>query len=155
MSRDFSYSINEAPLPEMKNNEIPSNSSDNYTDINLDILKMAETTLIPPPTRKISPDPMYHNDYFKVDKSEVAGWGAFAAKNLTKGDVILREIPLFVADTDKIFHEFYKLDKNTMDVALSLHSHQLIKGGTPRILGIWQTNWQVWIRFTILTYQLD
>ncbi|KAM0247736.1 hypothetical protein ACHAQJ_009743 [Trichoderma viride] len=132
--------MDEAPLPEAKNGDELKESTDDYTDISLEALEITEAALIPPLTRKMLPDPVYRNDYFKVDKSEVAGWGAFAARDLAKGDVILREIPLFVAEIDDIFHEFYKLDKNAMDVALSLHSHQFIKAGTPRILGIWKTN---------------
>ncbi|EHK40087.1 hypothetical protein TRIATDRAFT_287810 [Trichoderma atroviride IMI 206040] len=91
-------------------------------------------------TRKDSPAAEFKNDFFRVDKSAVAGWGAFAAKDLAKGDVILREIPLFVATNEDLFDEFYNLDSNDMNIALSLHSHEYIKGGTPIILGIWHTN---------------
>ncbi|KAL7897112.1 hypothetical protein HDV64DRAFT_51021 [Trichoderma sp. TUCIM 5745] len=92
-------------------------------------------------TRKDSPAAEFENDFFRIGESAVAGWGAFAAKDLTKGDIILREIPLFVAANADLFDEFYKLDSNDMNIALSLHSHKDIKGGTPMILGIWHTNW--------------
>ncbi|KAL6837096.1 hypothetical protein V8C40DRAFT_229182 [Trichoderma camerunense] len=127
--------------PEMELNdtcEIPVDA-DNI-DVDLEILKAIKAPLIPPPILKMSPEPMYGNEYFEIAKSSVAGWGAFATRDLTKGDVILREIPLFVAETDKVFHEFYELDENAKKVALSLHSHRLIKGGTPQILAVWQTN---------------
>ncbi|KAK4064057.1 uncharacterized protein Triagg1_9213 [Trichoderma aggressivum f. europaeum] len=104
------------------------------TDVDLMIPKTIKPPMIPPAILKMSPEPMYGNEYFEIAKSSVAGWGAFATRDLTKGDVILREIPLFVADTDKVFHEFYKLDGSAKKVALSLHSHRLIKGGTPQIL---------------------
>lgn len=113
------------------------------TDVDLDIPKATKAALNPSAILKMSPEPMYGNEYFEIAKSNVAGWGAFATRDLTKGDVILREIPLFVAETDKVFHEFYKLDESAKKVALSLHSHRLIKGGTPQILAVWQTNWQV------------
>lgn len=92
-------------------------------------------------TRKDSPAAEFENDFFRVAKSTVAGWGAFATRDLAKGDVILREIPLFVTTNDLLFEEFYNLDSNDMNIALSLHSHEFIKGGTPIILGIWHTNW--------------
>ncbi|KAL7796833.1 hypothetical protein V8C37DRAFT_371608 [Trichoderma ceciliae] len=135
-----SYDINETPPPETQECDELEESVGNYTDFNLEMLNIAEAALIPLPTRKTSRSPIYHNEYFQVAESSVAGWGAFATRDLTKGDVILREIPLFVSENDDVFHEFYKLDKNAMNVALSLHSHQLIKGGTPRILGVWRTN---------------
>lgn len=141
---ECSYNINE-PL-ETKASDIsePQEDAYNHTNVDSEILETAEAPQIPPPTRKTSPSPMYHNDYFQIAKSSVAGWGAFATRDLTRGDIILRETPLFVADNDNIFHEFYRLDGSAMNVALSLHSHPLIKGGTPRILAVWQTNWQVW-----------
>ncbi|UKZ75850.1 hypothetical protein TrVFT333_003545 [Trichoderma virens FT-333] len=114
-------------------------SADN-TEVDLEILKAIKALPIPPAILKTSSGPMYHNEYFKVAKSSVAGWGAFATRDLTKGAVILRETPLFVAETDNVFHEFYKLDGDAKKVALSLHAHRLIKGGTPLILAIWQTN---------------
>lgn len=92
-------------------------------------------------TRKESADAQFENDFFKVGKSTVAGWGAFATRDLAKGDVILREVPLFVSTNNDLFQEFYKLDSQDMDIALSLHSHEFVKGGTPMILGIWHTNW--------------
>lgn len=91
-------------------------------------------------TRKLSSDPEFENGFFKVRKSNVAGWGAFATRDLAKGDVILRERPLFVATNNDLFQEFYNLGSDDMDIALSLHSHQFIKGDTPIILGIWHTN---------------
>lgn len=56
------------------------------------------------------------------------------------GDVILKEVPLFVADSSTILAEFYKLDARAKDVALSLYAN----GGkleTPQITKIWDTNW--------------
>lgn len=115
--------IDEASLPTEENNTTSINNPDNHL------------------TRKDSPAAEFENDFFRVDKSAVAGWGAFAAKDLTKGDIILKEIPLFVATNADLFDEFYNLDSNDMNIALSLHSHKDIKGGTPKILGIWHTNW--------------
>lgn len=124
------------------------------TDVNLEIPKTIKAPPILPAILKMSPEPMYGNEYFEIAKSSVAGWGAFATRDLTKGDVILREIPLFVAETDEVFHEFYKLDGSAKKVALSLHSHRLIKGGTPQILAVWQTNWQVLDAFLNINLKL-
>lgn len=138
------YSDTMSETPEMEPNDTCETQVDtDNTDVDLEIPKAIKTSLIPSAILKMSPEPMYGNEYFEIARSNVAGWGAFATRDLTKGDVILREIPLFVAETDKVFHEFYKLDENAKKVALSLHSHRLIKGGTPQILAVWQTNWQV------------
>lgn len=114
--------IDEASPPAEENDTISINNPDKHL------------------TRKDSPAAEFENDFFRVDKSAVAGWGAFAAKDLAKGDIILREIPLFVATNADLFDEFYNLDSNDMNIALSLHSHEYVKGGTPIILGIWHTN---------------
>lgn len=138
------FSDNKSETPEMEANDTCDIQEDtDNTDVDLEIPKIIKAPLTPPAVLKTSPEPMYGNEYFEIAKSNVAGWGAFATRDLTKGDVILREIPLFVAETDKVFHEFYKLNESAKKVALSLHSHRLIKGGTPQILAVWQTNWQV------------
>ncbi|KAH6609006.1 set domain-containing [Trichoderma cornu-damae] len=86
-------------------------------EANAETPAIAGAALVPPPTLKTSPSPAYSNDCFRIAESGIAGWGAFATRNLTKGDVILREIPLFVAGDDGIFDEFYKLDKDAADLA--------------------------------------
>ncbi|KAF3060474.1 hypothetical protein CFAM422_011287 [Trichoderma lentiforme] len=143
------FSDNKSETPEMEANDTCDIQEDtDNTDVDLEIPKTIKAPLTPPAVLKTSPEPMYGNEYFEIAKSNVAGWGAFATRDLTKGDVILREIPLYVAETDKVFHEFYKLDESAKKVALSLHSHRLIKGGTPQILAVWRTNWQVLAAYT-------
>ncbi|KAL7954921.1 hypothetical protein V8C34DRAFT_327788 [Trichoderma compactum] len=71
------------------------------TDVNSQIPTATKAPPILSAILKMSPEPMYGNEYFEIAKSSVAGWGAFATRDLTKGDVILREMPLFVAETDK------------------------------------------------------
>ncbi|KAL6876992.1 hypothetical protein J3F83DRAFT_712517 [Trichoderma novae-zelandiae] len=70
----------------------------------------AEGRPTPPPVRKQSPSAEFQNGYFQVAKSSVAGWGAFATRDLKRGDIILREIPLFVAESDNIIREYFRLD---------------------------------------------
>lgn len=118
-----SQNMDEASLPTEENDNISNENPDNHL------------------TRKNSSAAEFENDFFRVGKSTVAGWGAFATRDLAKGDVILREIPLFISTNNDLFDEFYKLDSDDMGIALSLHSHDFVKGGTPMILGIWHTNW--------------
>lgn len=96
---------------------------------------------LPPIIYKTSPGPQYQNEYFEVAESKVAGWGAFALKILRRGDTIMREKPLFVADHSCLFQEYDKLDKQAKRVALSLYANELFKSGLPRIQGVFETNW--------------
>ncbi|KAG6006347.1 hypothetical protein E4U21_007150 [Claviceps maximensis] len=83
----------------------------------------------------------FENEYFKIQRSETAGLGAVATKNLKQGDVILRERPLFTANASNVFGAYEKLTCHDKDVAMSLHANALLKPGTPRIQAIWKTNW--------------
>lgn len=98
---------------------------------------------LPPIVFKTCATPQFSNDFFEIARSPTAGWGAFAVKTLRQGDVILRERPLFIADSPKLFSEYDKLEPQAKEVALSLHAHGLVKPGTPRIQAVWATNWQV------------
>lgn len=90
----------------------------------------------------LSVDPHFHNTYFEVRPSQGAGLGAFATRDLKKGDVILKEMPLFVSDSDSsLYREFTNLDPQTRDVASNLHANDQFKPGTNLIQGIWSTNW--------------
>ncbi|GAO16694.1 hypothetical protein UVI_02002400 [Ustilaginoidea virens] len=84
---------------------------------------------------------LFKNESFEIRTSQVAGLGAFATKDLSKGDVILRERPLFIAHRDHIFVEFAKLDERDKEVALSLYANQLLKPGISMLEAIWKTNW--------------
>ncbi|QYS96655.1 SET domain-containing protein [Trichoderma simmonsii] len=90
------YSDNMSETLEMEANDTCDIQEDtDNTDVDLEIPKVIKATSIPSAILKMSPEPMYGNDYFEIAKSNVAGWGAFATRDLTKGDVILREIPFF------------------------------------------------------------
>ncbi|PNY24903.1 Uncharacterized protein TCAP_05161 [Tolypocladium capitatum] len=89
---------------------------------------------------KTSPGPKFENRYFEIAESNIAGWGAFAIKDLKRGDTILREKPLFMADHSCLFQEYDKLDKQAKRVALSLYANELFKSGLPRIQGVFETN---------------
>ncbi|KAL6816570.1 hypothetical protein J3E69DRAFT_375207 [Trichoderma sp. SZMC 28015] len=91
---EFSDTMSETPEMELNDTcEIPVDTDN--TDVDLEIPKAIKAPLTPPAVLKTSPEPMYGNEYFEIAKSSVAGWGAFATQDLTKGDVILREIPFF------------------------------------------------------------
>lgn len=84
---------------------------------------------------------MFHNEYFTISRTESAGWGAFAAKDLKYGDKILFEKPLFIADWRTLFEEYENLDPKQKQIAMSLHANELTKSGTPKLQAVWATNW--------------
>lgn len=102
-----------------------------------------DETIVQSPVAKRSPSPHFCNDFFGIGRSKTAGWGAFAERILHRGDVILRETPLMVADSSSLFSEFYKLDPPARQLALSLHANELAKPGTALIRAVWATNWYV------------
>ncbi|KAG6017104.1 hypothetical protein E4U43_002280 [Claviceps pusilla] len=96
------------------------------------------------PTKLLQAQPSckyFENEYFKVQRSKTAGLGAIATRNLKKGDVILREKPLFTANASSVFEAYENLTGHEKDVVMSLHANTLLKPGTPRIQAVWKTNW--------------
>ncbi|KAH6885955.1 hypothetical protein B0T10DRAFT_492076 [Thelonectria olida] len=83
---------------------------------------------------------LFQNDYFAVYESTIAGWGAFAARDLKHGDKILVEQPLFIANSLSLFSEFEKLDEKARELALGLHANEMCKPGTPKLQAIWMAN---------------
>ncbi|KAH8714113.1 hypothetical protein BGZ61DRAFT_530781 [Ilyonectria robusta] len=83
---------------------------------------------------------IFQNDFFAVSESTIAGWGAFATKDLKYGDRILIEKPLFTADSSSLFKEFDRLNRVEQEVALALHANDMCKPGTPKLQAIWTTN---------------
>ncbi|RCI08301.1 hypothetical protein L249_8346, partial [Ophiocordyceps polyrhachis-furcata BCC 54312] len=92
------------------------------------------------PVQKHNTEPQFQNRFFKIQRSETAGWGAFAVCNLRRDDLILMEKSLFVADQSSLFRAFETLDSDSKNIALSLHVNELVKPGTPPIQAIWATN---------------
>ncbi|PHH92484.1 hypothetical protein CDD83_7232 [Cordyceps sp. RAO-2017] len=85
-------------------------------------------------------EPRFRNDCFEVALTSAEGWGAFATRKLRRGDVILCEKPLFIADKRSLFQEFDRLGPQARRLALGLHANELAKPGTPPIQNIWETN---------------
>ncbi|KAL9575698.1 hypothetical protein ACKAV7_000496 [Fusarium commune] len=97
-------------------------------------MEPAGLPLTPSPTT----DVLFQNDYFIVKRSLIAGWGAFAVKDLEFGDKILVERPLFTADNNTLYKEFDKLDQASQDIALGLHANSYCKFQS--IKAVWTTN---------------
>jgi hypothetical protein len=83
----------------------------------------------------------FDNEHFTITNSQTAGLGAFANRHLRRGDIILTERPLFIADFQSVFSEFSKLADHEKEVVLSLHANELLKPGTSLVYAIWKTNW--------------
>ncbi|KAF4450504.1 set 5, partial [Fusarium albosuccineum] len=83
---------------------------------------------------------IFENDYFTVAQSTIAGWGAFATRDLKYGDRILQERPLILANANTLFKEFDKLSMPERELALGLHANSDCKLGTPRLQAVWTTN---------------
>ncbi|KAJ6443089.1 ubiquitin-protein ligase Anaphase Promoting Complex [Purpureocillium lavendulum] len=94
---------------------------------------------------KTNPTPGFSNGLFEVRPSRIAGWGAFASRELRRGEVILREAALFVSNSARLFEQYDQLKPEVKEVALSLHANSLVKPGTPRIQAVWATNWHVFL----------
>lgn len=91
--------------------------------------------------RAFSTDPYFQNTCFEVRASQVAGLGAFAVKDMSHGDIILKEKPLFVSDNSRLYEDFSKLDEQTKEVALSLYMNDQFKPDTNPVRAAWSTNW--------------
>ncbi|GKU03112.1 set protein 5 [Fusarium langsethiae] len=98
--------------------------------------KIASLPLKPTETTTV----IFENEYFQVKRSPLAGWGAFAVRELKEGDQILVEKPLFTATNLTLFDEFANLSKPLRDVAYSLHANSNLKAGYPVESLIWKTN---------------
>lgn len=96
---------------------------------------------LPPISYQTTPSEHFQNESFAVAPSNIAGCGAFAKRDLHRGDVILRERPLFVATSETLFREFEGLDRGIQAVAMDLYANEGVKVGTPKLLAIWRTNW--------------
>ncbi|KAL6920241.1 hypothetical protein ACHAPO_000898 [Fusarium lateritium] len=109
--------------------DTPDAHQSSHTKIASLPLKPTETTFV-----------IFENEYFQVKRSPLAGWGAFAVRELKEGDQILVEKPLFTATNLTLFDGFASLTKPLRDVAYSLHANSNFKEGHPVELLIWKTN---------------
>lgn len=91
---------------------------------------------------------LFNNTFFAITPSPISGWGAFALRDLHKGECILAETPLFTATPSSLFKEFAKLTSGDRGVVWSLAENKLCKPGTPRLQSIWNANWLVSMSLT-------
>ncbi|KAK3300161.1 uncharacterized protein B0H64DRAFT_437340 [Chaetomium fimeti] len=61
-------------------------------------------------------------DFFKVQRSDLGGLGAFAARELLRGDTILVERPLLRTTHFRLLPDYHKLSDAAKKAYLSLHS---------------------------------
>ncbi|CAG8959131.1 hypothetical protein HYFRA_00012994 [Hymenoscyphus fraxineus] len=74
------------------------------------------------PAAELDHDPRFSTKYFEVREAKGAGLGAFAIKDIKKGEVVMTEKPLFLA-TDATFWEKYQgLTGEQRDTYRSLHA---------------------------------
>ncbi|KAF5570722.1 set 5 [Fusarium phyllophilum] len=108
----------------------------------LEPIESPELTAMEPAGLPLTPsattDVLFRNEFFVVRRSFIAGWGAFAVKDLEVGDKILVERPLFTADNNTLYKEFDKLDEASQDIALGLHANSYCKFQS--IKAVWTTN---------------
>lgn len=83
---------------------------------------------------------VFGNQYLQTQTSPLGGFGCFAAKDLSRGDVILRERPLLVANDEDFYKKFGELaaDERTVFEALSISPTCIFS--TPRIRAISRNN---------------
>jgi hypothetical protein len=83
----------------------------------------------------------FQNDFFQTLPSPLGGIGSFAAKDLYRGDIILRERPLLVTDHDSFYDKFGELSDEERNVFETLCVSGTSLLGTPKVKAIWETNW--------------
>jgi hypothetical protein len=91
-----------------------------------------------PQNMRVMPE-CFRNDFFEVKKSTLAGFGAFAVKEIPWGQIILIEKTLFRANDDTLFDEIDKLTPWEKQAYDRMHAHS----NHPSVLrdkAIFQTN---------------
>lgn len=128
-------------------------SPDDFTplvDLPIDATEADHETLPPAIVCKEIIDPEFQNGHFVVARSHIAGWGAFAARDLKLGDVILNEEPILTAVCDRaLLRKFSRLNQAAKAVALSLYSNEQLKQELPLIKRVWLTNWYILLPLSI------
>lgn len=82
----------------------------------------------------------FANSFLEVRQSPLAGLGAFAKQDLHRGDIILKEAPLFTTNCRDLFGDFEQLDSDSRAVALDLAKNENLKTGTPALQAVMWTN---------------
>lgn len=75
-------------------------------------------------TNDLATPERYRNEFFEVRKSALGGNGAFALKNLKRGEVILVEHPTIKATPETLLHEIDKLPPEVQAAINRMHGHK-------------------------------
>ncbi|ROT36360.1 SET domain-containing protein [Sodiomyces alkalinus F11] len=91
----------------------------------------------------IEPDGcLFANDFFEIRNSPGKGWGAFAVRDLFKGDHILMEQAVIHAYDCNLMEVFNGLDDVERQIVLDLHAYKPAANSSleARVLSAWHTN---------------
>lgn len=103
----------------------PNGSSEGLQPPDVAEEECEEYPLCPPPT-PVEPDEQpenFSNGFFEIKSSLLAGFGAFALKNLRWGQTILVEKALFHADRQTLFDELDRLTPSLKQAYYRMHAH--------------------------------
>lgn len=79
--------------------------------------------LPPTPDQHSPPLKNFFNEYFEVKESPIAGLGAFAVKDIARGEHILFETPLIVTSAAELLRDVSGLCETGKRIFYSLHGH--------------------------------
>lgn len=115
----------------------PSSSSSNLTHYQ----SSKESIELPPIITSHETATTSENAFFQILPSSLGGYGAFATRDLYRGDIILRERPLLISEHHHFYDKFTKLTLEQREVFEDLSVSEMRLWGTPMIKAIWDTNW--------------
>lgn len=106
----------------------PAKGLDENTALEFDEEHHASVTA---PIEPIPKPESFHNEFYEVKRSDIAGYGAFALRKLVKGQTILIEKSLFHADNYSLRDEINKLAPDLRRAFERMPSHG-VKGDAGR-----------------------
>lgn len=92
------------------------------TDFDTDSDENAEMARAPPSTPR-EERYWWHNDFLVIKRSRLGGLGAFAAKDLKYGDVVLVEKPLLRVNNWEFCNDYDELSDEDKTILHSLHKY--------------------------------
>ncbi|KAK3694915.1 hypothetical protein B0T22DRAFT_437962 [Podospora appendiculata] len=99
--------------------------------------QVEQTSTVTPPTSAPGGKRQKHQNPFEIRPSPLGGLGAFAARDLKAGELILVEQPLLRTTTFDLLRSFRELDDEAKEVYMGLHS---VPFGTNAVENIKQAN---------------
>ena len=113
------------------------NMSDKYTDTEENLPYSVSAPIGP-----IAEPESFRNEFYEVKRSTTAGYGAFALRNLVRGQTILIEKSLLHADNSTLRNELKKLAPELRQAFDRMHGHGIGECDTMllRRIAIFKTN---------------